>query len=193
MQGESLLQAKLDDYAAPVVDTLFRPFLDFGCSETAFAVSSMVDVVSKTDRARMMSGIRGKNTKPELLIRRFLHSFGFRYNLHERALPGCPDLVLKRYRAVVFVHGCFWHRHEECKYAATPATRPDFWMAKLEGNRNRDEMARQKLLEMGWRVAVVWECALRHELQATLNGLRDFILSDRVCQSFAWTQGAKTE
>lgn len=190
---ENLLQAKLDDHGAPVVDALFRPFLDFGCSRMAFAVSCMVDVVSKTDRARMMSGIRGKNTTPELLIRRFLHSSGFRYSLHERTLPGCPDLVLKRYRAVVFVHGCFWHRHEGCKYAATPATRPDFWMAKLEGNRNRDEMARQKLLEMGWRVAVVWECALRHELQATLDGLRDFILSDRICQSFARTQGAKTE
>ena len=121
----------------------------------------MVDIVDKATRSRMMAGIKGRNTKPELVLRKALHARGFRYRLHAKNVAGRPDLVLPRYRAVVFVHGCFWHRHEGCRYAATPATRPEFWQAKFSANVARDIAVRDSLLESGWRVATVWECALR--------------------------------
>lgn len=106
-----------------------------------------------------MSGIRGKNTKPELLLRKLLHARGFRFRLHA-ALPGKPDLVFPRRNAVIFVHGCFWHRHE-CHIFKWPGTRQEFWRDKLNGNANRDQRNVAKLLEEGWRVGIVWECALR--------------------------------
>lgn len=109
----------------------------------------------------MMAGIRGRDTKPEWALRRGLHARGFRYRLHARDLPGRPDLVLPRWNAVCLVHGCFWHRHPGCRYAANPATRPDFWQAKFAANVERDRRDRERLLLDGWRVAVVWECALR--------------------------------
>lgn len=121
----------------------------------------MIDVVDPTVRSRMMAGIGGKDTKPEMILRRALHARGFRYRLHDRRLPGTPDLVFRRFGAVCFVHGCFWHRHEECPFATNPATRPDFWQAKFRGNVERDRRAREQLLDSGWRVAIVWECALR--------------------------------
>ena len=121
----------------------------------------MTDIVDQQTRSRMMSGIRSKNTKPELALRRALHARGFRFRLHSGKVPGRPDLVLPKHRAVVFVHGCFWHRHEGCRYATVPATRPDFWRAKFEANAARDSAVRTRLLEDGWRVATVWECALR--------------------------------
>lgn len=121
----------------------------------------MPDVVDAATRSRMMSGIRGTNTKPEMMIRRLLHAAGFRYRLHVRALPGCPDLVLPRYRVVIFVHGCFWHAHEGCRYFKIPQTRAPFWRAKLEGNQRRDRASVDKCLDLGWRVGVVWECATR--------------------------------
>jgi DNA mismatch endonuclease (patch repair protein) len=111
----------------------------------------------------MMSGIRGKNTQPEWIVRRALHARGYRYRLHVRNLPGCPDIVLPRHRAVVFVHGCFWHGHD-CSLFRWPKTRPEFWRAKIDRNRANDEKHRAELLSMGWRVAVVWECALRHHV-----------------------------
>lgn len=107
-----------------------------------------------------MSGIRGRNTKPEILVRRLLHREGFRFRLHARDLPGRPDIVLPRYRAVIFVHGCFWHGHD-CPLYRLPGTRPDFWQDKIDRNRASDRRARDALLAAGWRVAVVWECALR--------------------------------
>ena len=110
-----------------------------------------------------MSRIRGKDTGPELLLRREVHARGFRYRLHDSALPGKPDLIFPRFRAVCFVHGCFWHRHPGCRFAATPSSREEYWKEKLEGNASRDKQSRQKLLELGWRVAVVWECALRDD------------------------------
>jgi len=119
----------------------------------------------------MMAGIRGKDTQPELLVRRALHATGFRYRLHVRDLPGKPDIVLPRYRAVVFVHGCFWHRHPGCAYATTPATRKDFWKAKLEGNRRRDLENRRRLMELGWRVFIVWECGIRHDPDQLMSQL----------------------
>jgi DNA mismatch endonuclease (patch repair protein) len=120
----------------------------------------MVDVVDAATRSRMMSGIRGRNTKPEVLIRSLLHRNGLRFRLDARDLPGRPDIVLPRFRAVVFVHGCFWHGHG-CPLFKWPQTRPDFWRDKIGRNRSNDRRAVDALLERGWRVAVIWECALR--------------------------------
>jgi len=121
----------------------------------------MNDIVDSATRSRMMAGIRGKDTKPELALRRALHRRGFRYRLHARDVPGRPDMVLPRHRAVVFIHGCFWHRHDVCRYATTPSTRPEFWRTKFEANVRRDREVRDALLREGWRVAIAWECALR--------------------------------
>ena len=108
-----------------------------------------------------MAGIRGKNTKPEVVLRKALHARGVRYRLHATNMVGRPDLVLARHRAVIFVHGCFWHRHEGCRFTTTPTTRSEFWNRKFAANMERDEAIRRQLLSSGWRVAVVWECALR--------------------------------
>ena len=123
----------------------------------------MSDIVDAETRSRMMSRIRGRDTRPEMGLRRALHARGLRYRLHDRRLPGRPDIVFPRFRAACFVHGCFWHRHAGCRYATTPATRTAFWAAKFEANVARDARNRIELLAVGWRVAVVWECALRHE------------------------------
>ena len=112
-------------------------------------------------RSENMSRIRCKDTKPEFIIRRGLHAAGFRFRLHRRDLPGTPDLVLKRFNVAMFVHGCFWHAHSGCGNFKMPGTRTDFWKQKLLGNRARDEADIATLLEMGWRVLVVWECATR--------------------------------
>jgi DNA mismatch endonuclease (patch repair protein) len=120
----------------------------------------MADVVDPATRSRMMSGIRGKNTRPELMIRRALHARGFRYRLHCKDLPGKPDLCLPKYRAVIFVHGCFWHGHD-CHLFKWPKTRAAFWEAKVRRNREVDEAALTRLTAEGWRVATVWECALK--------------------------------
>lgn len=121
----------------------------------------MTDIVDQQTRSRMMSGIRGKDTKPELALRRALHARGFRFRLHSKEVCGRPDLVLPKHHAVVFVHGCFWHRHEGCRYTTTPSSREEFWKEKFEANVARDKAVLGKLLEGGWRVATVWECALR--------------------------------
>lgn len=107
-----------------------------------------------------MAGIPGANTKPEMLIRRGLHALGFRFRLHGRKMPGKPDLVLPRYRAVIFVHGCFWHRHD-CRLFKWPKTRHEFWREKIEGNSERDSRSEAELKAGGWRVLKVWECSLR--------------------------------
>jgi DNA mismatch endonuclease (patch repair protein) len=106
-----------------------------------------------------MSRIRSKNTKPEILLRKTLHGMGLRYRLHDRKLPGAPDLVLPKYRAVIFVHGCFWHRHG-CKLTTTPSTQEDFWQAKFRANIERDRKNVRELETRGWRVLIVWECEL---------------------------------
>lgn len=118
-----------------------------------------MDVVDQATRSRMMSGIRGKDTKPELIVRSALHRAGLRFRLHAK-LPGRPDLVLPKYRTVVFVHGCFWHRHEGCRYTTTPASNTEFWREKFVGNVKRDARVKQQLEEQGWRVEVVWSCQL---------------------------------
>ena len=118
----------------------------------------MPDIVDQATRSRMMSGIRGKDTKPEMEVRRFLHRLGFRYRLHDKHLPGRPDIVLPRYRTVVFVHGCFWHQHSGCKLAAKPDTNAEFWHVKLGGNVERDARNMVRLDELGWRSLTIWEC-----------------------------------
>ena len=120
----------------------------------------MPDVVDPATRSRMMSGIRGKNTKPELLIRCGLHAAGLRYRIHCAELPGKPDLCFSRKKAVIFVHGCFWHGHD-CHLFKWPSSRPDFWRRKIERNKAVDLAARQALLDQGWRIAEIWECALK--------------------------------
>lgn len=138
----------------------------------------MTDIVDQQTRSRMMAGIRGKDTKPELALRRALHARGFRFRLHSGKVPGRPDLVLPKHRAVVFVHGCFWHRHEGCRYATIPATRPEFWQAKFDANAARDSAVRTSLLQDGWRVATVWECALRkpERVNSAITVLEEWLL-----------------
>jgi DNA mismatch endonuclease (patch repair protein) len=139
----------------------------------------MADVVSPQVRSRMMSGIRGKDTKPEMIVRRGLHAMGFRYRLHDKSLPGKPDLVLPKYKAVIFVHGCFWHKHD-CKYFKWPKTRPEFWREKILGNVERDLDSIQRLNEKEWRTAVVWECAFRGTRQSeeVFTILKQWLFSD---------------
>lgn len=139
----------------------------------------MIDTVDQQTRSRMMSAIKGRNTKPELLLRRSLHARGFRFRLHSKEVHGRPDLVLPKHRAIVFVHGCFWHRHEGCRFATSPSTRPMFWQAKFEANIARDSAVRLSALKDGWRVATIWECALRkpNQIAATANLLSAWILS----------------
>ncbi|MCO6161014.1 very short patch repair endonuclease [Asaia lannensis] len=120
----------------------------------------MADIVTPEVRSRMMSGIRGKNTKPEIVLRKALHARGFRYRIHDRTLPGRPDIVLPKWKAVILVQGCFWHGHD-CSLFRMPSTRQEFWCEKIEGNRARDARNREKLINLGWRVLEVWECATR--------------------------------
>lgn len=120
----------------------------------------MPDIVDAATRSRMMSGIRGKNTKPELMFRRALHALGFRYRLHARDLPGIPDLVFPKYRAVLLIHGCFWHGHD-CSLFRIPNTRRSFWLDKIQRNRRRDVKVRRMLDVAGWRHLTIWECAIR--------------------------------
>lgn len=124
----------------------------------------MTDIVSPETRSRMMSRIRGRNTKPEITVRRFLHAVGLRFRLHGKDLPGRPDIVLPARRAAVFVHGCFWHQHPGCREAVMPSTRPEFWANKFDANRTRDARAIQALQDAGWNTFVVWECQARDEL-----------------------------
>lgn len=129
----------------------------------------MADVVAPETRSRMMSGIRRKDTKPEMTVRKALFAAGFRFRLHRRDLPGAPDVVLPSSKIAIFVHGCFWHRHSTCRLAKLPATNIEFWRAKLNGNVRRDKRAVNELQMAGWRVLVVWECATRGEASEGLK------------------------
>jgi DNA mismatch endonuclease, patch repair protein len=119
-----------------------------------------MDTVDKKTRSRIMASVGQRNTGPELRLRKALHRLGFRYRLNERNLPGSPDLVFPKYRAVIFVHGCYWHSHG-CKYSTIPSTRKEFWLNKFEANKKRDKRKIDSLLELCWRVLVVWECAMK--------------------------------
>lgn len=141
----------------------------------------VADVVDKQTRSRMMAGIRGKDTKPELKLRKALHARGFRFVLHDRRLPGRPDIVLPRWNAVIEVHGCFWHRHEGCRFASTPTTRADFWAGKFKANVERDRSNIEKLHGLGWRTAIVWECTLRgKDIDELMGKLSYWIRSDEL-------------
>lgn len=121
----------------------------------------MTDVHEPVVRSYNMSQIKGKNTKPEIMVRKFLHSKGFRYRLQDKKLPGKPDIVLKKYKTVIFIHGCFWHGHENCKYYVVPKTRTQWWIDKINRNKLNDKKAVISLKEQGWRIITVWECELK--------------------------------
>ena len=115
-------------------------------------------------RSRNMAAIKSKNTKPEIEVRKMLHALGYRFRLHKKDLPGKPDIVLPKYRTVIFVNGCFWHQHENCKYASLPKTKIDFWKNKLEGNKLRDKLKESQLKDLGWKVIIIWECQLKQRI-----------------------------
>lgn len=137
----------------------------------------MADIVSPAVRSRMMSAIRGRDTQPELKVRRYLHAVGLRFRLHGRALPGTPDIILAGRKVAIFVHGCFWHQHPGCRFATTPATRPDLWQTKFAATKARDAAAVGKLKALGWKVFTIWECETRDELN--LDGLIWAVFSAR--------------
>jgi len=131
----------------------------------------MADRISREHRSWNMSRIRGENTRPERVVRSLLHRMGYRFRLHRRDLPGTPDIVLPQYRTVVFVHGCYWHRHVGCKYAYTPKSRVEFWETKFSQNVKRDVQVRSELETLGWNIVIVWECELR-DSEALVERLR---------------------
>ncbi|MEE2730110.1 MAG: DNA mismatch endonuclease Vsr [Pseudomonadota bacterium] len=128
----------------------------------------MVDIVDKSTRSKMMSGIKGKDTKPEIIIRKALFKMGFRYRIHNTRLPGRPDIVLPKYHAVILVNGCFWHGHN-CHLFKWPSTRPDFWKEKICSNIERDKKNISKLHKEGWKTLVIWECALKGKQKQDFN------------------------
>ncbi|NTY39143.1 very short patch repair endonuclease [Burkholderia diffusa] len=132
-------------------------------------------IPTNPQRSRMMSSIRGKNTWPERTLRSLLFAKGFRYRLHVRDLPGSPDLVFPKHKAVIFVHGCFWHRHEGCRYTTTPKANADFWKRKFQGNVDRDKRQAALLRDSGWRVAIVWECSLKHSIEDTVQTVGEWL------------------
>ena len=134
----------------------------------------MTDTLTKAERSRRMSLVRGKNTRPEVRIRSALHRLGYRYRLHARSLPGTPDVVFASRKKVIFVHGCFWHRHSRCKLARLPKSRMAFWKSKLEGNRLRDGKNQRRLNRLGWRYLIVWECQL-HDFQRVVDRIITFL------------------
>ncbi|WP_291365232.1 very short patch repair endonuclease [Acetobacter sp. UBA5411] len=131
----------------------------------------MADTISAERRSRNMSRIRGRDTGPELRLRSLLHRAGFRFRLHAKDLPGKPDIVLPKYHTVIFVHGCFWHRHKGCRNATTPSTRAEFWQAKFDGNVDRDNRNRAALETAGWTVMTVWECELKADADRIVQQL----------------------
>src|SRR5687768_1195595 len=132
----------------------------------------MADVHDKITRSYNMSRIRATNTKPELLVRKFLHAQGFRYKLHDKTLPGKPDLVLPKYKTVIFIHGCFWHGHNNCKYYVVPKTRTDWWLNKINTNSSNDIKAIKTLKQEGWKIIIIWECDLKlAKVEKTLSSL----------------------
>lgn len=130
-----------------------------------------MDIVDKKTRSRIMASVGQRDTGPEMSLRRTLHRLGLRYRLHDRKLPGSPDLVFPRFNAVIFVHGCFWHVHKSCKFSMEPASRKDFWVKKFQENEKRDKRNYEVLLASKWRVLVVWECAIKGRKDSELNEL----------------------
>ncbi len=139
----------------------------------------MADVMTPEQRSRCMAAIRGKDTKPEMIVRKYLFSRGLRFRVQVRKLPGNPDIVLPKYKTVIFVNGCFWHGHEGCKYFRLPKSNIEFWKEKIERNIERDRESMQALFDLGWKVIRVWECELRNKAnrEETLNKIYDSITS----------------
>jgi len=133
-----------------------------------------MDRIDKERRSWNMSRIKGKDTKPELVVRSLLHRMGFRFRVHLRRLPGCPDITLPRWKSIIFVHGCFWHRHANCRFAYTPKSRKKFWNSKFEKNTARDAAVRKLLRQSGWRVLTIWECWIKDE-DALATRLKNFL------------------
>ncbi|WP_426581853.1 very short patch repair endonuclease [Mucilaginibacter sp. R-33] len=139
----------------------------------------MTDTVSSKRRSEIMSNVKGKHTKPEMIVRKFLHEKGFRYRLHSAKLPGRPDIILLKYKTVIFVNGCFWHGHKDCRIYVMPKTNAIFWREKIDRNMARDEIIINNLKGMGWNVIILWECALKKTKRAeTLNDLVEKIISN---------------
>lgn len=139
-----------------------------------------MDFVDKKTRSIMMAKIKSKNSKPELTVRSLLHSQGFRFRIHGKSLPGTPDIVLKKYKAVIFVHGCYWHRHENCRLASNPKQNQEYWTKKFNANVCRDGVTYFKLKQLGWRVVIIWECGIRDKknLPTYIKTLSAWIKSD---------------
>lgn len=144
----------------------------------------MVDIVSSKKRSEMMSGIRGKDTKPEIIVRSVLHRLGYRFRLHRKDLPGKPDIVLPRRKTLVFVNGCYWHGHKDCGLFRPPKTRTRFWTEKIESNSLRDKRNYEALIGAGWKVVIIWECAVSKKLR-----LSDPMLEGAIISAFAATEG----
>lgn len=150
----------------------------------------MADVVSPEKRKQMMAGIKAKNTRPEIIIRRALHKKGFRYRLHDKSLPANPDIVLPKYNAIILVNGCFWHGHD-CHLFKWPKTRKDFWKDKVEGNKARDSRNHSLLMDGGWRILSIWECAIKGKYRISLEEIIEFstswLQSNTSCASVSGT------
>lgn len=147
---------------------------------------NMADKMTKEQRHRCMSNIKDRNTKPEMIVRRYLHAHGYRYRINVRRLPGTPDIVLRKYKTVIFINGCFWHGHKGCRYFVMPKSNTTFWEKKIERNRQRDAEKRIQLRRLGWNTIIIWECELKPKnrlttlqaLEQTLN--RIFLLNNSV-------------
>ncbi|MCK5057374.1 MAG: DNA mismatch endonuclease Vsr [Candidatus Aminicenantes bacterium] len=134
-----------------------------------------MDIWPKEKRSEVMSRIRSKDTKPEKLVRSLLHRMGYRFRVHVKYLPGKPDIVMKKYNAIIFVHGCFWHLHDDCNEGRIPSTRTEYWAKKLLGNKARDEKHMNELTNMGWRVMRVWECEIEKKTEETIERIINFL------------------
>jgi DNA mismatch endonuclease, patch repair protein len=138
------------------------------------SAEAVLDSLTPAERSERMSRIKGKNTKPELTVRSLIHRAGYRYRLHGKGLPGRPDLVFSKRRKVIFVHGCFWHRHDGCRLARLPKSRLDFWQSKLDANAERDKEVERQLSALGWKVLTIWECEVKDEVALTVR-VRTFL------------------
>lgn len=150
-------------------------FFNYFCCEK---ILSMTDVHEPEVRSYNMSRIRSKNTKPEIIVRQLLHKSGLRFRLHVKDLPGKPDIVLPKYKTIIFINGCFWHGHEDCKYYIIPKTRTKFWEDKIKYNISRDNNNEMVLRNKGWKVAIIWQCQLKADQQETISELIKLIKTD---------------
>ena len=152
-----------------------------------------MDTLTPEERSRLMAKIKGKNTKPELAVRSLLHRAGYRFSLHRKELPGKPDIVLRKYKTVVFVHGCFWHRHKNCKTASMPKSNTAFWQAKFDRNVSNDRKHRHALEKLGWNVIVVWECELKKDPAKVLAKLQKSLAAQVPKKTIRYPMPEETE